>query len=263
MKLYSIASGSSGNCIFVGSEQTNLLVDVGISAKRIEDGLKHINLSTDTIDGILITHEHSDHIKGVGVISRKYQVPIYATRETIYQMKASSGVGKLPEGIFHEIVPNESFEIKDIMVHPFSTSHDAANPVCYTMTNGGKKVAVATDLGTFDDYTIENLYGAEALLLEANHDVNMLMVGTYPYYLKQRILGDKGHLSNELSADLLCKLITDKLKYIFLAHLSKENNYEELAFETVRCELIKRDCLREGLSLRVAKRDVPSELVIV
>lgn len=263
MKLCSIASGSSGNCIYVGSDTTNLLVDVGISAKKIESGLKQIEVAAEHLDGILITHEHSDHIKGIGVMARRYQTPVYATKETIVEIKRASGVGEFPEGIFHEICPNETFEVKDVVVHPIKTSHDAVNPVCYTLSNAGHKISVATDLGTFDDYIVENLYGSEAIMLEANHDVNMLMVGAYPYYLKQRILGDKGHLSNDASADLLSRIIHDKLQYIFLAHLSKENNYEELAFETVKCELMRRGCLKDGIHISVAKREIPSPMVMV
>jgi len=263
MKLCSIASGSSGNCIYVGSDQTNLLIDVGISGKRIESGLRSIDIAPDAVDAILITHEHSDHVMGLGVMARKHQIPIYATAETINAILHMNNVGKIPEKLFHYVKPDEVFEIKDIEVNPFSTSHDASNPVCYTMQSGGHKVGIATDLGKYDDYIISKLEGSELLLLEANHDVNMLMVGSYPYYLKQRILGDRGHLSNETSADLISKLLHEKLQYIFLAHLSKENNYAELAYETVRSELTSRGCNCSGLCICVADREMPSQMVMV
>ena len=263
MKLCSIASGSSGNCIYVGSGQTNLLVDAGVSAKRIENGLKEIEVVPDTLQGILITHEHTDHISGLGVMARRYHIPIYATYETARAIQQIKSVGDIPEGLFQYIKPDEAFEINDITVAPFSTSHDASNPVCYTMNAEGHKVGVATDLGKFDDYIIDQLRDSDLLLLEANHDINMLMVGKYPYYLKQRILGERGHLSNDSCADLISKLVTNKLKHIFLAHLSKENNYEELAYETVCCELADRGYNFSEADLSVAHRDRISDLVIL
>jgi len=261
MKLCSIASGSSGNCIYVGSDKTNILVDVGISAKRIENGLSSIDIEPDTIEGILITHEHTDHISGLGVMARRYNIPIYATLETVKAIKQIKSLGKIDEELFRIIKPDETFHINDISVNPFSTSHDASNSVCYTMQSKGHKVGIATDLGKFDDYILSNLAGSNILMLEANHDVNMLMVGKYPYYLKQRILGDKGHLSNKTSADLLCKLMHSKLKHIVLGHLSKENNYEELAYETVCCELHSQGFNYSGIS--VANRDTPSQIVMI
>ncbi|HWT26323.1 MAG TPA: MBL fold metallo-hydrolase [Mobilitalea sp.] len=263
MKLCSIASGSSGNCIYVGSEHTNLLVDAGVSAKRIENGLNGIDIHPDTIQGILITHEHSDHVSGLGILARKYRIPIYATYETARAIRQIKAIGEVSEELFHCIKPNETFQINDISVNPFSTSHDAANPVCYTMQSEGQKIGVATDLGKYDDYIVSKLNDSDILLVEANHDVNMLMVGKYPYYLKQRILGDRGHLSNETSADLISKLMNQKLQYIFLAHLSKENNYEELAYETVFSELVSRGCSFTGLNLSVAHRENPSQMVII
>lgn len=263
MKLCSIASGSSGNCIYVGSEQTNVLVDVGISAKRIECGLNSIDIKPDTIQAILVTHEHSDHVSSLGIMARRYQIPIYATAETVNSILKIKNIGALPEGIFHYIKPNEPFMINDINVEPFSTSHDASNPVCYTMQADGHKVGIATDLGKYDDYIVSKLEGSEVLLIEANHDVNMLMVGKYPYYLKQRILGDRGHLSNDSSADLISKLINKNLKQILLAHLSKENNYEELAYETVCCGLANRGCDFSRFNVSVANREKPSQMVMV
>jgi phosphoribosyl 1,2-cyclic phosphodiesterase len=263
MKLCSIASGSSGNCIYVGSNNTNLLVDAGISAKRIENGLNGIDIMPDTIQGILITHEHSDHVSGLGILARKYHIPIYATYETAKSIQKIKSLGDIPDELFQFIQPNETFQINDIKVEPFSTSHDASNPVCYTMQSEGQKIGIATDLGKYDDYIISKLEASELLFIEANHDVNMLMVGKYPYYLKQRILGDRGHLSNETSADLISKLISPRLQYIWLAHLSKENNYEELAYETVCCELMSRGCNFSAKNVSVAHRDQPSQMILI
>ncbi|MDF2608855.1 MAG: hypothetical protein K0R92_329 [Lachnospiraceae bacterium] len=262
MNLCSIVSGSSGNCTFVGSKHTKLLIDAGVSCKRIENGLSSIEVNPEEIQGILITHEHSDHIAGLGTLSRRYHTPIYGTVETIHSILKTKNIGRISEELIHYVEPDVKFMINDITVEPFSISHDAANPVCYTFQADGHKVGMATDLGKYDDYIISKLESSEILLLEANHDVNMLMVGGYPYYLKQRILGDRGHLSNENSAKLISRLFHDKLKFISLAHLSKENNYEELAYETVRLELNQfMEDSKAGKILSVARRDLPSEML--
>ena len=241
MRFCSIASGSSGNCIYVGSDNTHVLVDIGISGKKMETGLNSLELTGRDLDGILITHEHSDHIKGLGVISRKYGIPIYATAGTVDAM------------------------INDLKVNPFTIPHDAAQPVGYRLEHEGHSVGIATDLGKYNDYIIENLQGLDALLLEANHDIRMLQVGKYPYYLKQRILGDRGHLSNENAGRLLCRLLHDNLKAIFLGHLSRENNYEELAYETVCSEVTLGDnpYKSKDFRIQVAKRDFVSDVVTV
>lgn len=237
MRLCSIASGSSGNCIYVGSEATHLLVDVGISGKRTECGLNSLGLTGKDLDGILITHEHADHISGLGVMARKYGVPIYSTRGTIEAILNTGNLGSIDESLFHEVKEDEKLTIKDLTVNPMRISHDAAQPVAYRISYGSQRVGICTDLGMYNDYTVECLKGMDALLIEANHDVNMLQVGPYPYYLKQRILGERGHLSNENSGRLLSRILHDKLQTIILGHLSKENNLPELAYEAVRMEI--------------------------
>lgn len=237
MRFCSIASGSSGNCIYVGSEATHLLIDIGISGKRAEEGLKQLSLCGRDIDGILVTHEHSDHIAGIGVFCRKYGIPIFATRGTIRAMLKNGGKNAPDEDLFQEIEADKKIVIKDLAVSPMRISHDAAEPVAYRIGYEGKHVAVCTDLGTFNDYTVECLRNMDAILLEANHDVNMLQVGPYPYYLKQRILGDRGHLSNENAGRLLNRILHERMQAVLLGHLSKENNMPELAYEAVRMEI--------------------------
>ncbi len=237
MRFCSIASGSSGNCIYVGSEATHLLVDVGISGKRTEEGLHELEITGEDIDGILITHEHSDHVAGLGVLSRKYHIPIFATGGTIRAILKNGGKNAPDESLFHQIEADRKIIIKDLTVSPMRISHDAAEPVAYRIGYGKKKVAICTDLGIYNEYTVECLKGMDALLLEANHDINMLQVGPYPYYLKQRILGDRGHLSNENAGRLLNRILHDNLKAVVLGHLSKENNMPELAYEAVRMEV--------------------------
>ena len=226
-------SGSSGNCAFVQYGRTRLLVDAGKPGKTIQDALQDIGVAPESLDGILITHEHADHINGLGVMSRKYEIPIYATEGTIEAIRNTSGLGTIDPSLFIAVREEEKFTIKDLTVNPMKISHDAAQPVAYRISYGKKRVAICTDLGVYNDYTVECLKDLDAVLLEANHDVNMLQVGPYPYHLKQRILGNRGHLSNENSGRLLGKILHDKLKTIILGHLSKENNYPELAYELV------------------------------
>lgn len=257
MKLMSIASGSSGNCIFVGSDNTSVLVDVGISRKRIIDGLHTIDYSLDHIDGILLTHEHIDHVKALGILSRSNQIPIYATEETIHEVKQMKSLGELDASLFISILPDQPFFIGDIEIQAHSIWHDAADPVCYSLVNNNKKISIATDMGDYDEYIISSLRESDILLLEANHDIRMLEVGPYPYMLKQRILGSRGHLSNEACGRLLRELLHDHMKAVFLGHLSKENNYPELAYETVKGELIGNSYFNDvrDIHLTVASRE--------
>lgn len=265
MNLVSITSGSSGNCIYVGSDDTHVLVDVGISGKRIKDGLNSIGIEPDELSGILITHEHSDHIQGLGVMARKYGIPIYATKGTISGIIESKSLGDIPMELFTIIEADEKFFIDDLEINPVKISHDAKEPVAYRIGHNNKSIGICTDLGMYNDYIVDSFKGVNAILLEANHDVNMLQVGRYPYSLKRRILSDKGHLSNENSGRLLCELLHDDLSTILLGHLSEENNLAELAYETVRLEILMNECKYkpEDFELIVASRAERSKLVAV
>lgn len=263
MKLCSIASGSSGNCIYVGTNQTGIMVDAGISKKRIVEGCSEFGINPANLDGIVITHEHVDHIQGLGVFLRKYPVPVYGTKETLLAIRHTASLGKLDKELFHDIEPYETLKIKDLLIKPFSISHDALNPVGYRFERAESSedaVAVATDLGCYDETIVSYLKNLKALLLEANHDVHMLQVGSYPYALKRRILGERGHLSNETSGHLLNEILHEDLKHIILGHLSKENNYERLAYETVRMEIemASHDFHAEDFCIQVASRERPS-----
>lgn len=263
MRLCSIASGSSGNCIYVGDDDTHLLVDTGISKKKIEQGLVELDVKGEELDGILITHEHIDHIQGLGVFSRKYEIPVYATRGTVEGIRGCKSLGKLPEGLLHEIRIDEKFRLGGLDICPFAISHDANEPSGYRIENGKQAAAVATDLGMYDQYIVEHLKNLDAVVLEANHDIHMLEVGPYPYPLKRRVMGDRGHLSNELSGRLLCDILHDGLQSVILGHLSKENNYEELAYETVKLEVTMGDNPYKGedIPIVVAKRDTVSDII--
>lgn len=263
MRLCSIASGSSGNCIYAGSDATHLLIDAGISGKRIEEGVASLGLHLKEIDGIFVTHEHADHISGLGVLARKYQIPIYATAGTIEAVKKTASLGKIDESLFHYIRADEKCVIKDMSLYPIRTSHDAAEPVAYSISHDKKKIGIITDLGCYNEYTVECLKDSDVLYMEANHDINMLQVGPYPYYLKQRILSDRGHLSNEMSGKLLGRLLNDHIQAVVLGHLSKENNLPELAYETVKVEIMMSETgyKAEDFPIYVAKRSEVSQMI--
>jgi len=266
MEMMNIASGSSGNCTFFGDDRHAFLVDAGISMKRIEQGLRDIGRSLHDVNGIFITHEHSDHIKGLGAVSRKFSIPIYATKGTIREIRKTSSVGEIDENLFtaiDSVKQRECYSDDGFRVFCHSISHDAADPVCFRFEDGRSRAGIATDIGRFDDGLIQFLTDCDAMLIESNHDVRMLEVGPYSYSLKQRILGDRGHLSNENAGKLIRMLLNDHIKLIQLGHLSKENNFEELAYETVKSELIGNPFVKDirYLNLSVAKPDNRSELI--
>ena len=263
MRICSIASGSSGNCIYIGSDSTHILIDCGISAKRIIRGLNDLGLEPSDLDAVLVTHEHSDHIKGLGIISRKFGLPVYTSEKTFKQTLRAPGIGEVDQSLLQPVQADHTFEIGDLEIHPFHISHDAADPLGFRVNNGKKSAAVATDMGTFDAYTVRQLLNLDTILLESNHDVNMLEVGRYPYPLKRRILSDRGHLSNEMAGGLLNEILHDNLQHVILGHLSAENNYPALAYETVCYEVTKADtpyCAAD-FDIRVAKRDEPGNVI--
>ena len=263
MRMMTIASGSSGNCTFIDENNTVLLVDAGISLKKIEAGLNYAQRTGKELSGILITHEHNDHIKGLGVLLRKYDVPVYATEGTIRGIESCRNMGKYDRSLFNEIGSNDIFSIGDIEIRVNPISHDAAEPVCYSFHSGRSKAVLATDIGCYDDELMQFLTNADCMLIEANHDVHMLEVGPYPYVLKQRILSDHGHLSNDNSGRLIKQLLNNHIKGIMLGHLSKENNFEELAYETVKSEIWDNPFSEDvrDFNLMVAPRDENGEII--
>jgi Metal-dependent hydrolases of the beta-lactamase superfamily I len=227
----SLYSGSSGNCIYVGSRNANILIDAGLSGKKIVGSLNEIGVSPGKVDGILVTHEHKDHIHGVGVLSRMFNIPIYANNNTWEHMK--SDIGKIKEENIRIIENDRVFSIGDIDIKSYSTPHDAADPVGYCFFSGSSKISIATDIGHMSENVLNNVKDSDLLLLESNHDVEMLKVGPYPYVLKRRIMGEFGHLSNEDAGKAILKLIGSKPMTVVLGHLSQQNNYPELAYRTV------------------------------
>ncbi len=262
LKFCSLFSGSSGNCIFVGTERTRLLLDAGVSGTRIINSLYSIGEDPIDIQGIFITHEHQDHIMGAGVLSRRFDMPIYANEKTWSAM--SRQLGKIREHNIRVIQPDNqrSFVLGDIVVSCYPIPHDAADPMAYTFAEGTHKIGVATDIGFVSDEIRENLRGCELILLESNHDVEMLRTGRYPWPLKQRILSNHGHLSNDCAADLVSEMVLQGTKYFMLGHLSQENNSPECAYETTRSMLWERGIVvGRDVALIVASRTHYSEVL--
>ena len=233
-----LASGSSGNSIYIESASTKLLVDCGLTGKKATELLSQIGRDPHDLDAILVSHEHSDHIKGVGIMARKYGLDIYANEKTWLAM--DSKLGKVKTEQKHLFNVEEIKTIGDIDVMSFGISHDAADPQFYTFEKNKKQFVILTDTGYVSDRMRAALRNADAYLMESNHDVSLLRMGGYPWPLKQRILSDKGHLSNEDGALALVDLIGDKTKRVYLGHLSKENNMKEIARDTVEEVLIQK-----------------------
>lgn len=258
----SVASGSCGNCHYLEYNDTKILIDAGLSGKKIEENLRKLDKNLENTAGILITHEHTDHIKGAGILARRYNIPIYANRNTWDCMKDK--LGKLKEDNIRFFDNDIPFIIGDINIKAFSIHHDAADPVGYTLNNGITKISVATDLGHVCDNIKNNLFESKLVVLESNHDVQMLKIGSYPYYLKQRVMSNKGHLSNEDAGKFCVELVKRGTEKILLAHLSKENNFPELAFETVKGVLKEKNIsIGKNLELEVLRRGSISNLYAV
>ena len=248
-------SGSSGNTLFCQYGNTRLLIDAGKPGRQIEEALCSIGVDPGTLAGVLITHEHSDHIHGAGIISRKYHLPLYATSGTWAAMEGK--IGKIEPGLRREIQAERDFYLGDIGVVPFPIPHDAADPVGFRLYGGSLSVSTATDLGHFSRFVYDQIAGSDLILLESNHDPDMLRAN--PHYnamLKARILGDHGHLSNESCAEALIRLIAAGTGTVLLGHLSGENNTPDLARQ-VSTDMLAREGIRPGrdVQLDVALRD--------
>ena len=249
-------SGSSGNSIFVSSTNTKILIDAGMPGKSIDSALKEIGESGAELDGIFVTHEHSDHTKGIGILSRKYDIPIYANELTWKSMVGS--IGKIKEENI-KIICKDYVTVKDMEIKSFVIPHDAVAPRGYVVLAEGKKACVVTDLGYFTEEIRDAIIDGDIILLEANHDVEMLKVGPYPYPLKKRILSDVGHLSNEACGQAIVSIQTGKQKKIILGHLSQTNNQPDLAYQTVLNILNENYVnLQREISIHMAKRNMPS-----
>ena len=248
-------SGSSGNALFVQYGRTRLLIDAGKPGKTLTTALNSIGVDPATLSGILITHEHSDHISGVGVMCRKYGIPVYATWPTWQAMEKK--LGPMPQDKCVIFEKEMDFYVGDVGIEPFSIPHDAADPVGYRVYGGGISIATATDLGCFTRRVKDAVAGSSLVLLESNHDPDMLQHNPhYSAHLKQRILGNRGHLSNQACADALMELVDTGVRNVILGHLSGENNTPALALRTSE-ERAEREGVKLGveLCLDIAYRD--------
>ena len=258
LKCCSLYSGSSGNSFLVQTEDSTILIDAGVSCKKIESALDSFSIDPKKIDAIFITHEHIDHTKSIGMLATKYQLPIYCNKETWNSLTSNN---KKFESINVNIFENDAiFDFNDLKIYPFSTPHDAANPCGFNIFKNNKKISIATDLGHVSPSVIKALENSSFLMIEANYDSNILKYSSYPYQLKQRISGPNGHLENSLSGKTISELVTGGLDKALLIHLSKENNFPELAHKTVIEELQKNNISENNISVQIAPRDLPSPM---
>lgn len=230
MKLRTLASGSSGNCILISGGGAHILVDCGISCRRIVTALRALDMAPEELSGIFITHEHSDHIAGLATLTKKYALPVYTSPGTALELRRRIA---FPLDTLREVEPGQVTELEGLGVTGFATSHDAAEPMGFTFTDGKRRGAVVTDLGYVPEGVLESVEGADLVLCEANHDEDWLLSGPYPYPLKLRILGDKGHLSNEAGAALALQCVERGAKTVVLGHLSAQNNTPARAMTAV------------------------------
>lgn len=263
LTLCPLYSGSSGNSLLVATEKSRVLIDAGLSGKAIITALEAVGVDPSTLSAILVTHEHSDHIKGAGILSRRFDIPIFASKGTWPAMERS--LGAIAPMNIRTFDAKEDFFVKEIGVVPFSIPHDAADPVGFRLFSGGFSVSVATDLGYYSPHVHQMISGSDIVLLESNHDENMLLANVkYTHQLKRRILGRKGHLSNESCAQAALSLYKSGVNHIILGHLSGENNLPELAYEVTRQTLAQEGIIiGQDVGLDVAPRHQANQIYTV
>lgn len=256
----SLYSGSSGNSLFVETPNTKLLIDAGVSSKKIENALLDINVEPSSLDGILVTHEHTDHVQGLGTFSKKFDLPVFVNQETLDSMPKQRD--KISSNNIKTFKITDKFSIGDLDIKPFSIPHDAANPCGFSIWKDDKKISIATDIGHMTNNILKQLEESLFIMLEANYDPEVLRCSSYPFTLKSRIAGPNGHLSNEIAGKTISYLLKSGLKNAMLGHLSKESNFPELAYQTVVDELISNNSFdKDSISLSVASRNVHSKLI--
>jgi phosphoribosyl 1,2-cyclic phosphodiesterase len=248
-----LSSGSKGNAIYVSGGSTSILMDAGLSGIEIERRLASKEIQPESLDAIIVSHEHSDHIHGVGVLSRRFNLPVYISKKT---ENAANHIGSIKDFRYFEC--GSSFQINDLTLHPFSVSHDAEDPAGFTVGQNGVKVGIATDLGHTTLMVKEHLKNCSLLVLEANHDIDMLIDGPYPWPIKQRIQSRTGHLSNEATKRLLKEVLHDKLEHVVLSHLSEINNTPQKALSVIGQAIAK-----SKTKLSVARQDVSTDMYYV
>jgi len=259
----SLASGSSGNCYYVGNMSHGILIDAGIGARTIRKHLQSIGLDFDKIWGLFVTHDHADHIRGVGTLGERFHIPVYTTKKVHEGINQSYCTTQKLSVSRKYLEKYKTAQVGEFSVTAFPVSHDATDSVGYTVEYRGKKITFATDLGYVSEDVVEHISQADYLVLEANYDEKMLMTGKYPYHLKQRITSETGHLSNEQAGICLSNHYHDRLQHVFLCHLSKENNMPELAYTAIREHLENKQIIvGKDLKLTTLERFSPSELYV-
>ena len=260
-KFCSLYSGSSGNSLFIETQNTKLLIDAGVSSKKIENALNDINIDPSTLDGILVTHEHIDHVQGLGTLSKKFDLPVFVNQETLDAMPKQKD--KISEKNVKTFKISDKFEIGDLEIKPFSIPHDAANPCGFNIWKDNKKISIATDIGHMTNPILKSLEESLFIMLEANYDPEVLRCSPYPFTLKSRIAGPTGHLPNEMAGKTISHLLKSGLKNAMLGHLSRQSNFPELAYKTVVDELISNNYNEDCISLSVASRDNHSKIITI
>jgi phosphoribosyl 1,2-cyclic phosphodiesterase len=257
LKFCSLYSGSSGNCQYIKSQNATIIVDAGLSGKRIQGEIANIGEDPNKIDAIFITHEHVDHIQGAGIMSRRLNIPIYANEKTWEAM--SLCIGNIKS---HNIkILDDCTQIGDLTIKPFDISHDAAHPVGFNIFYKNKKISLVTDTGRANGTIITSIADSDLLLVESNHDEDMVIIGPYPWPLKRRVLGEYGHMSNEAAGRLIAEVIRKGTEIVLLGHLSRENNFPELAYKTVESILVENSIdVNPGVCLDLTYRDRASKV---
>lgn len=259
IKFCSLSSGSSGNCQYIETDNSRILIDAGFSGKRVEELLSSIGVCPTTLDAIFVTHEHIDHIKGVGVLSRRYDLPIYANGNTWVGMEKK--IGNIKEKNIKVFTTAEYLDIQDMTIYPIGVFHDALEPVGYIIFYKNTKISIITDTGWVNNNIINKIKGSDLYLMESNHDELMLKEGLYPWYLKQRIMSDKGHLSNEDAGKILGNILNGNNEIVLLAHLSQDNNVPELALDTVRSSILNQGIdVNKDIVLELSHRNKATKL---
>lgn len=255
----SLYSGSSGNSLFVETSNTKILVDAGVSSKKIEKALNEISVDPCSLDAILITHEHTDHVQGLGTFSKKFDVPVFVNQETLDAMPKQKD--KIDSKNINMFKVSDKFSVGDLDIKPFAIPHDAVNPCGFNIFKDNKKISIATDIGHMTNDIIKCLEESLFVMLEANYDPEVLKCSSYPFILKSRIAGPTGHLSNEIAGKTITHLLKSGLKTAMLGHLSKESNFPELAYQTVMDEILLSNYGENSLGLSVANRDLHSKII--
>lgn len=261
IKFISLASGSSGNCYFLGTDTYGILIDAGIGIRTIKRSLKESGIGLDTVRAVLVTHDHADHIKAVGYLGEKYGIPVYSTPEVHKGINQSYCITEKLSTCVRYLHKEQPFQLEDFSITPFEVPHDGTDNVGYCIEIDGKVFSFLTDLGHITPTAATYIRKAHYLIIEANYDEEMLKMGPYPPYLKKRIAGPNGHMSNHETATFLSENFNAGLKYIWLCHLSKDNNHPELACKTVELSLREKGIIAgKDVQVIALKRSTPSEL---